>query len=142
MGDCAKENPVDIMLVSILPFLVPLAFVLYHALRNVRCPECGDPLPPFCSPWRKTRRMWRAGGYLCNRCGCEANAAGQKVTADTPLTPLPTLQLALLAVLLLAGVGLGASALLIGPAVPAPPMVAAPPMVVLPAPALAPAPVN
>lgn len=111
---------------SMLPFLAALTFVLFLSLRRVKCPDCGDPLPVFCSPLKKTRRMWRAGGCLCARCGCETDAAGRKVTADTPLPPAPTLQWAVLAVLLLVGVGLAASVTLVRPAVAAPPVVALP----------------
>jgi hypothetical protein len=103
--------------------------------RAVKCPDCGDTLPMFCSPFKKTRRMWQVGGYLCARCGCETNMAGQKVTADTPPAPFPTRTWALLAVGLLVGVGLGASLILEVLAVAARqprPVVAAPPVVVLP----------
>jgi hypothetical protein len=136
----------DIILLSMLPLLVPLAFVLYYALHPVKCPDCGDTLPMlFYSPFKITRRMWRAGGYLCARCGCETNTAGQKVTADTPPATFLTLQWALLAVGLLVGVGLGASLILGVLAVaaqPAPVVVAAPPVVELPQQAPAVAPVN
>jgi hypothetical protein len=130
-----------IILLSMLPFLVTLAFILYQAFRRVDCPDCGDPLPLFYSPFKKTRRMWRAGGYLCARCGCETNLAGQKVTADTPPAPFPTLQCALLAVALLVGIGL-AGVMLIPPAAAASPAAAAPPVVELPQEAPAAAPVN
>jgi len=116
----------DTIWLPLSPFLAALAFVLFHARRRVACPDCGDRLPALCSPFRKTRRMWRAGGYLCPRCGCETDAAGQKVTAATPPAPFPTRQWVLLAVLLAAGVGLGASVILIGPGEAAPPPVAAP----------------
>jgi hypothetical protein len=52
----------DTIWLSMLPFLVALVFVLILALRRVECPDCGAPLPVFCSPFVKTRRMWRAGG--------------------------------------------------------------------------------
>jgi hypothetical protein len=132
----------DPILISLLPLLVPLAFVLYYALHPVQCPDCGDTLPVFYSPFQKTRRMWRAGGYLCARCGCETNMAGQKVTADTPPAPFPTIQWALLAIGLLVGVGLAASLMVIGRAVAAPLAVAAPPVVDVPQRAPAAAPVN
>lgn len=138
-----SEDPMDPAWLSVLPFLAALAFVLVHARRRVECPDCGDPLPVFCSPLKKTRRMWRAGGYLCARCGCEADAAGRKVTADTPPAPVPTLQWAALAVSLLVGVGLAASVTLIAPAAGVPPVAgAAPPAAVLPQQAPAVAPVN
>ena len=120
-----------IILISILPLLVPLAFLIYLALHPVKCPDCGDTLPIFGSPWKKTRRMWWEGGYRCARCGCETNMAGQKVTADTPPAPFPTLQFALLAVGLLLGVGLIRTALAVA-ATPAPTVVADPPVAVLP----------
>ena len=90
--------------------------------------------------------MWLAGGYLCARCGCETNMAGQKVTADTPPAPFPTLQCVLLAVGLLVGAGLATSLIRAGRAVaarPAPAAIAAPPAVVdLPQQAPDAAPVN
>ena len=120
-------------LIPLSPLLVPLVFFLWYALRRVDCPDCGAPLPPLVSPFRKTRRMWRAGGYLCARCGCETDLAGRKVTADTPLPPFPARQWALLGVLLLVGLGLGLGAAgWLVTARAAPPAVAAPPVVVLP----------
>jgi DNA-directed RNA polymerase subunit RPC12/RpoP len=138
----------DTILISMLPLLVPFAFLLFGAFRRVKCPDCGETLPLFYSPFKKTRRMWRAGGYLCTRCGCETNTAGQKVTADMPPAPFPALQCALLAVFLLIGVGLAASLIVVGEragaaAVAAPPVVADPPAVIaLPAQGPAAAPVN
>ena len=111
----------------LIPFLVAMGFVLIHTLRRVRCPDCGDTLPVFCSPFGKTRRMWRAGGFLCARCGCETDAAGRKVTADMPLPPFPAGQWALVGVLLLVGVCLGTAVWVTGvPAAVAPPIVAIP----------------
>src|SRR5687768_7888316 len=132
----------DTIWLSMLPLLVPLAFVLYHALRRVECSDCGDPLPVFYSPFTKTRRMWRAGGYLCARCGCETNMAGQKVTADTPPAPFPILHCALLAVCLLIGVGLVATMIVVGERLAVPPVIAAPPVVAVPQQAPAVDPVN
>jgi hypothetical protein len=113
------------------PLFVPLAFMLYYSLHPVACPDCGATLPIICSPFKKTRRMWRAGGYLCDQCGCETNMAGQKVTADTPPAPFPTLHCVFAVVLLLVGVGL-ISVALIQPAVAAPPPDTVPPVVELP----------
>ena len=132
-----------IILICILPALVPLAFLLYFALHRINCPDCGDTLPIVYSPFNRTRRMWLAGGYLCARCGCETNMAGQKITADTPPAPFPTLQFALLAVCLLLGVGLGASLIRTGLAVaatpPPPAVIADPPAPVIDLPQQAPA---
>ncbi len=102
------EDSMDTILISMLPLLVPLVFFLYYALHPVNCPDCGETRPLFYSTFKKTRRMWLSGGYLCARCGCKTNVAGQKVTADTPCAPFPTLQCVSPAVLLLIGVGLGA----------------------------------
>lgn len=98
----------DTILTLMFPLLVFLAFLFYYSLQCVNCPDCGAPLPKFLSPFKKTRRMWRAGGYLCARCGCETNMAGKKVTADTPSAPFPTLACIFLAGSLLVGIGLGA----------------------------------
>jgi hypothetical protein len=113
-------------LIPLSPLLVPLVFFLWYALRRVDCPDCGAPLPMFYSPFRKTRRMWRAGGYLCARCGCETDMAGRKVTTYTPLPPFPARQWALVGVLLLVGLGLATAGWSVaGRAVP-PPVVALP----------------
>jgi DNA-directed RNA polymerase subunit RPC12/RpoP len=121
----------DTILIAMI-LLVPFAFLLYQALHRVKCPDCGETLPLFYSPFKKTRRMWRAGGYLCARCGCETNMAGQKVTADTPPPPVPARLWALLSVLLLVGIGLGVAGWLVTARTAAPPAVPAPPVVVLP----------
>jgi hypothetical protein len=116
----------------LLPFLVAWVVVLSSALRPVACPDCGAPLPALMSPLRKTRRMWRAGGSLCARCGCETDAAGRKVTADTPLPPSPARQWAVLGILLLIGAGLAAGGMYAA-AMPAPPAAApSPPAVARP----------
>jgi hypothetical protein len=93
----------------------------------------------FYSPFRKTRLMWREGGYHCAGCGCETDTAGRKVTAGTALPPFPVRQWALVGVLLLVGIGLvtvgwsvAVRAVAAAPAVAlpqqAPPVVAAPPV--------------
>src|SRR5262245_13028380 len=93
--------------VVLLPILVPVAILLYHALRPMACPDCGASLPALMSPLRKTRRMWLHGGFICDRCGCETDLTGRKVTADTPPPPrFPALQWAALGLLLLIGAGL------------------------------------
>lgn len=117
-----------IMLIAML-LLVPFAFLLYQTFHRVKCPDCGEMLPLFYSPFKKTRRMWRAGGYLCAQCGCETNIAGQKVTADTPPAPFPTLHYALLAVFLLIGVGLVTTLIVVGERAAGAAVVAAPPVV-------------
>ena len=133
-------------LIPLSPLLVPLVFFLRYALWRLDCPDCGAPLPKFYSPFRKTRRMWRAGGYLCARCGCETDMVGRKVTTDTALPPFPARQWVLVGVLLLVGLGLATAGWYVaGRAVAAPPAVAppqleppavaAPPAVALPPPA-------
>ena len=96
-------------LIPLPPLLVAFVFVLWYTLRRRACPDCGALLPILYSPFHKTRRMWRAGGYLSARCGCETNTEGRKVTAGTAMPPFPTRQLALVLVLLLIGLGLGAA---------------------------------
>jgi hypothetical protein len=139
------EDSMDTILISMLAVLVPFAFLLFqalHGVNRVKCPDCGETLPLYLSPFKKTRRMWRAGGYLCARCGCETNMAGQKVTADTPPAPFPILHCALLGVFLLIGVGLVATMIVVGERAAVPPVIAAPPVVAVPQQAPAVAPVN
>jgi hypothetical protein len=90
----------------LLPFLFVFVIVFSQAARPVTCPDCGDPMPLFYSPFQKTRRMWRAGGYLCSRCGCETDMAGRKITADTPPAPFPTRSVSVLVVALVVAIGL------------------------------------
>src|SRR5262245_58335603 len=94
-------------LIPLSPLLVSLGFVLWDALRSRDCPDCGAPLPIFYSPFRKTRRMWLAGGYLCSQCGCETDMAGRKVTAATPPAPFPVRHVVALVIVTLVGVGIG-----------------------------------
>ena len=115
----------------LLPFLAALAVVLSLTLRRVRCLDCGETLPLFISPFQKTRRMWRVGGYLCANCGCETNMAGQKVTEGTPIDPNPMARI-VTTIGLLVGFGLlGIGALLVRP-VAQPPMVVQPQVLVQP----------
>ena len=103
----------NIILLSMLPFLAALAFVFILSLRHVKCRACGDALPPICSPFKKTRRMWRVGGYLCARCGCETDMAGQAVTAETPTGRFPLVPVTVVAIALVAGAGLGVAGLVL-----------------------------
>jgi len=124
-------DTLDTILISMMPLIAVLLFALHQVLRRVQCPDCGDTLPILYSPFVKTRRMWRAGGYLCARCGCETDMAGRKITADTPPAPFPTLQWVMVAVLLMVGIGLGVGGLAMGRTVPVA-AVAAPPIKELP----------
>lgn len=119
-----------------IQLLLVVLIVLWPFLTapRLRCPDCGEMFPRFYSPFKQTRRMWREGGRLCARCGCEANIAGQKVTADTPLEPFPTRRWTTLAFALLLGAGFMASVRLLSPPMMVAP-VAAPPAQ---APAMAP----
>jgi hypothetical protein len=90
----------------LLPFFVVFTVVFFGGARRVSCPDCGSRLPMLIAPWKKTHRMWMAGGYLCPQCGCETNMAGVKVTADTPAAPFPWARVMVLAIALLSGVGL------------------------------------
>lgn len=94
------------VVLAVSPLLAVLLLTLWRAAHLPACPDCGDRLPAFCSPFRKRRRMWLAGGYHCARCGCETDAAGTKVAADAPLPPTPVGSLALAGCLALLGLGL------------------------------------
>ncbi len=76
------DSPMLPAFVAFAPFFVLLLF--YMMRRPKACPECGERLPAFQSPLTKTRRMWIEGGYICRKCGCEADVAGRKVAAGTP----------------------------------------------------------
>ncbi|MGL5097161.1 MAG: hypothetical protein ACRDD1_16360 [Planctomycetia bacterium] len=119
------------ILIPLSPLLVTLAFVVWHAGLRRACPDCDAPLPLFYSPFRKTRRMWRAGGYLCAACGCESDSAGRKVTADTPMPPIPVGLWAFAGFSALLGLGLAAW-LAAGRAVEPSVLAVAPPIVVTP----------
>ena len=80
-----------------------IAFMfLMWLVRSMPCPDCGVRLPTLLSPFRKTGRMWLAGGSLCAKCGCETNVMGRKVAAGQSLSPL------LVALVIAAGVALPA----------------------------------
>jgi hypothetical protein len=40
-----------------LPFVLFFAFLLLTTIRRVLCPDCGELLPRFQSPFTKTRRQ-------------------------------------------------------------------------------------
>ena len=65
--------------IPLLPFAF-FAWLLFMG-RGKACPNCNKPLPPFQSPFTKTKRQWWKGGYLCQNCGCETDIAGNKVAA-------------------------------------------------------------
>lgn len=74
------------MLPALMAFAPFFAILLFCAMRRQKpCPDCGEPLPETQSPFRRTRRQWLEGGYLCRKCGCEVDIAGRKVLAGTPL---------------------------------------------------------
>jgi hypothetical protein len=113
-------------LLAFLPFFLAL---LLSSLTRRACPDCGALLSGFQSPLTKTRRQWIEGGYLCQQCGCEADLAGHKVTANTPSAQIPTTRWALPALAAVVGVGLAALGIRWAAVVVGPPMVAAPPIV-------------
>jgi DNA-directed RNA polymerase subunit RPC12/RpoP len=82
--------------VAFVPFFVLLLF--WMTRRPKRCPECGERLPVFQSPLTKSWRQWVEGGYVCRKCGCEADIAGRKVPAGT----LPRARSLVLGIVLLA----------------------------------------
>ena len=96
----------EIILTALFLLLFAFFLVVGPLRRPGSCPECGDALPIFQSPLTKTRRQWLAGGYVCQRCGCETNLAGQKVTADSPPARFPIVTVCLLFVAMLGGAGL------------------------------------
>jgi len=96
----------EIILTALFLLLFALFLIVGPLRRPGSCPGCGDALPIFQSPLTKTRRQWLAGGYVCKRCGCETNLAGQKVTADSPPARFPIVTVCLLFVAILGGAGL------------------------------------
>ena len=96
----------EIILTALFLLLFAFFLVVGPLRRAGSCPGCGDALPFFQSPFTKTRRQWLTGGYVCKRCGCETNLAGQKVTADSPPARFPIVQVCLLFVAMLGGAGL------------------------------------
>lgn len=68
-------------LLVLLPFVI-LGWFLLGGRWGVVCPGCGDTLPGFQSPFRKTWRQWWEGGYVCRNCGCEVDKAGNRVPRE------------------------------------------------------------
>ena len=71
-------------LAGFAPF-IPFFVILLFLKRPPPCPDCGQPLSRFISPFKKTKRHWIEGGCLCPKCGCDVDTAGIKVPAGTPL---------------------------------------------------------
>jgi hypothetical protein len=82
----------------VLPFAVFFAWLFRFGMRRgKRCPDCGDRLPIIQAPFKKTKRQWIEGGYLCPSCSCEVDIAGRKVPAGTgPRAKLLMIGIALL----------------------------------------------
>jgi uncharacterized protein (DUF983 family) len=96
----------EIIVTALFLLLFAFFLVVGPLRRPGPCPGCGEALPIFQSPLTKTRRQWLAGGYVCQRCGCETNLAGQKVKADSPPARFPIVMVCLLFVAMLGGAGL------------------------------------
>lgn len=59
------------------PLIFALLFILVQTRHMPeRCPECEFPLSRFQSPFTKTKRQWRHGGFQCTRCACELDLNG------------------------------------------------------------------
>jgi len=69
--------------IPLLPFIVFFAWFFLAMARRKPCPGCNKPMPPFQSPFTKTKRQWWEGGYVCQHCGCEADIAGNQVPAGS-----------------------------------------------------------
>jgi hypothetical protein len=108
------------------PILILIVFAIVPLFaRTPPCPDCGARMPGFVSPRRKTKRMWIAGGYLCDRCGCETDRNGAKVPPGLPAAAFPIAPTILIVVLVSSGCGLVWS-IVANRALPAPAAVAAP----------------
>ena len=66
-----------------VPVLVFIGFLAFSLPRPVDCSECGTRLSIWVNPFRKSRRMWCEGGFLCPNCDCETDLQGRKVAAGT-----------------------------------------------------------
>ncbi len=60
---------------------VPFWFVWRQTPRN--CPICNSSLPLLYAPWRKTRRQWVQGGYVCKHCNVEVDLQGHAIASDS-----------------------------------------------------------
>ncbi|MBI2422312.1 MAG: hypothetical protein HYV27_05735 [Candidatus Hydrogenedentes bacterium] len=93
----------DAMWFGFAPFLVVSMVLFFWGLGTRKhCPDCAKPLPPFISPFTKTRRQWLEGGWVCSHCGCETDHAGNKVQPG--VTPSRRTLYVLAGVLLLSAV--------------------------------------
>lgn len=59
---------------------VPLWFLWRQAPRE--CPHCHSVLSMYIVPWRKTRRQWIKGGFVCPACKIEVDLHGKQVAPD------------------------------------------------------------
>lgn len=77
------DSPFLPAIIAFTPFFAMLIFLAMR--RPKHCPDCGEPLPAFQSPFTKTMRQWIEGGYVCQNCGCEADLAGKRVQLGVTL---------------------------------------------------------
>ena len=74
------------VLVGVAPFVPFFVILLFLVMRRQPpCPDCGEPFPRIQSAFKNTKRQWIEGGYVCLKCGCEADTAGRKVAEGTPI---------------------------------------------------------
>ena len=76
----------ETLLIGFGPFAVFFFLMAFAKKRN--CPECGEPLANFQSPFTKTRRQWLNGGYRCTNCNSEVDRSGVLVERNAPPTDL------------------------------------------------------
>jgi hypothetical protein len=78
------SSPFFSVLIGIAPFVPFFVILLFLIMRRQKpCPDCGEPLSPFLSPFKKTWRHWVEGGYICLKCGCDVDIDSRKVPAGT-----------------------------------------------------------
>jgi len=98
----------DTLFSAMAGFAPAIAFFFFVILMFFRqpkpCPDCGQQLPRFISPFKKTKRHWIEGGCLCPACGCDVDTAGRKVPAGRPLRLRPLVTVIVMATLF---IGLG-----------------------------------
>lgn len=80
------NDPGFTVLFGLAPFVMVVVMIMFGVFRRNRtCPDCGAALPWLVSPWRKTRRQWLEGGWICPDCGIDVDVRGRRVESPSML---------------------------------------------------------
>ena len=71
-------------LLPLLPFVPMVVLIIVSCCRRAPCPLCGELLRT--RAFRRTKRQWAHGGFVCEQCDCEVSISGHLIDPSTPVS--------------------------------------------------------